>query len=199
MENKVGNLIKRFRLENDLTQKQLADKMNISDKAVSKWERGLGLPDISLVTELSSILGVDLQSLLLGEIEMADASNGNMKKTKFFVCPTCHNITMSTGGAEIICCGKKLAVASLKKANESEKLSVVPIEGEWYISSDHPMTKSHHISFVAFLTGNSLRFFKLYPEWNLELNVPQMGTEILVWYCTVHGLFYQNIRKKPAD
>lgn len=199
MENKVGNLIRKYRLENNLTQKQLADKMNISDKAVSKWERGLGLPDISLVTDLSSNLGVDLQSLLMGEIEVADASNGNMKTTKFFVCQACRNITMSTGGAEIICCGKKLSAASLKKAEDNEKLSVIPVEGEWYISSEHPMTKSHYISFLALISGNGIRLTKLYPEWNLEVHIPQMGSEMLVWYCTEHGLFYQNIRKKPAD
>ena len=63
---KIGRLIYTLRTERRLTQQQLADCLNISDKAVSKWERGLGCPDISLLSELSEILEVDLKNLLSG-------------------------------------------------------------------------------------------------------------------------------------
>ena len=65
MDNvKIGKLIYQLRKENRMTQLQLANQMNISDKAVSKWERGLGCPELSLLPELSKIFNVDLEKLL---------------------------------------------------------------------------------------------------------------------------------------
>ncbi|MBU2700517.1 transcriptional regulator with XRE-family HTH domain [Sporomusaceae bacterium BoRhaA] len=64
--NKVGSIIRRVRLDRKMTQKQLAEKMNISDKAISKWECGSGNPNVSLILELSSILGIDVKELLAG-------------------------------------------------------------------------------------------------------------------------------------
>lgn len=87
MQNsKVGNIIRTLRQECNLTQKQLADKMNISDKTISKWERGLGCPDISLIPELSDILGVDTQKLLIGDMTPNDFVGGNMRNTRYYVC-----------------------------------------------------------------------------------------------------------------
>ena len=57
---KIGDLIRRLRREQGLTQLQLASALGVTDKAVSKWERGLGCPDISFLPRLSQILGVDL-------------------------------------------------------------------------------------------------------------------------------------------
>jgi DNA-binding XRE family transcriptional regulator len=112
MQNgKVGNLIRMLRLEQNMTQKQLADKMNISDKTVSKWERGFGLPDISIIPVLSDLLGIGTQNLLVGDMTPNDFVGGNMKNTKYFVCPICHSITLCTGQAEVSCCGKKLTRA----------------------------------------------------------------------------------------
>lgn len=188
---KIGNIIRTLRLERNMTQKELADKMNISDRTVSKWERGLGCPEISLISEISDLLGVDTQSLLIGDITPNDFVVGNMKNTKYYVCPTCHNITFCTGKAEVSCCGKKLAAQTLKKADDSEKLSVEVNEEDWYITSTHPMVKQHYISFVVFATGDGIQIMKQYPEWNLELRIPKRGHGMLIWYCTQHGLLYQ--------
>ena len=76
---KIGKLICSLRKEQQLTQQQLADRMNISDKTVSKWERGLGCPDVSLLPELSGILGVNLEEFLSGELNANDLVGGNMK------------------------------------------------------------------------------------------------------------------------
>jgi DNA-binding XRE family transcriptional regulator/desulfoferrodoxin (superoxide reductase-like protein) len=189
--NKVGTLIRRLRTEQNMTQKQLADKMNISDKTVSKWERGLGLPDISLLSELTVLLGVDMQNLLSGDMVPNDYVNGNMRNMKYYVCPTCHNITVCTGAAEVSCCGKKLDYQKNRKAEKHEKLNVEVIEKEWYITSNHPMTKEHYISFVALVTGDRMQIIKQYPEWDLSLRIPVNGHQMLIWYCTQHGLFYQ--------
>ncbi|MDR2889759.1 MAG: helix-turn-helix domain-containing protein [Lachnospiraceae bacterium] len=60
MDNiQVGKLIRRLRAEKNMTQREIADQMGITEQAVSKWERGLGGPDISLLPELSTILGVN--------------------------------------------------------------------------------------------------------------------------------------------
>ena len=64
---KIGGLIRRLRQERGLTQRQLAERMGISDKTVSKWERGMGCPDLSLLPELSDIFRVDLDQLLTPE------------------------------------------------------------------------------------------------------------------------------------
>lgn len=58
---KTGHLIYQLRKEKNLTQLQLAKLMNLSDKTISKWERGLGCPDVSLLIELSKIFEVDIE------------------------------------------------------------------------------------------------------------------------------------------
>ena len=62
----IGLFISKKRKELNMTQKELADKLNVTDKAVSKWERGLGCPDISILEVLSNILGVSMLELLKG-------------------------------------------------------------------------------------------------------------------------------------
>ena len=66
-ENKIGKFITELRKEKNMTQKELAEKLYVTDKAVSKWERGLSLPDISLLEKLSEELEVDVSELLRGK------------------------------------------------------------------------------------------------------------------------------------
>lgn len=96
MDNsKVGELIRRLRKESHMTQLQLAEKLHVSDKAVSKWKRGMGCPEVSLIIELSRIFEVDMQDLLSGELNRNELLGGNMKKMKFYVCPHCGNLVTS--------------------------------------------------------------------------------------------------------
>lgn len=193
MQTKVGALIRALRIDKEMTQKQLADRMNISDKTVSKWERGLGMPEISLISELSGILGVELQNLLSGELKTNDFVNGNLKKMTFFVCPNCHNITICTGTSEVACCGKRLTALTPQKALDHEKLMIEKDENEWLITSDHPMTKANYISFIALITGDRLQLIKLYPEWALSVRIPRRGHEMLMWFSAEQGLLYVNL------
>ncbi len=64
---KMGKLIQKLRKEKMMTQKQLADELGVSDKAVSKWERGMSIPDANLFEPLSQSLGITLTELLHGE------------------------------------------------------------------------------------------------------------------------------------
>lgn len=190
---KIGKLIYTLRKEKGLTQLQLAEAMHISDKTVSKWERGLGCPDISLLCELSKILNVDLSELLRGQLTSNDILGGSMKRIKFYVCPNCGNILTALSDTAISCCGKKLLPLELKKPNAADRLSVKIIENEFFISANHEMTKEHYISFVALITDDTLILRKQYPEWDLQARIPFFAHGQLVWYCTRHGLFYQSI------
>ena len=192
MDNeKIGKLIYGLRKERNMTQLQLAEILHISDKTVSKWERGQGCPDISLLVELSRVLGVDMEKLLSGRLEANEERGGNMKKLNFYVCPECGNVITTMTEAGISCCGKKLQPLEAVKAPDEERLLVENIENDYYISSDHPMLKEHYISFVALLTGDTLTLKKQYPEWDLQVRIPGRTHGKLIWYCTEHGLFYQ--------
>lgn len=192
MDNeKIGKLIYGLRKERNMTQLQLAEILHISDKTVSKWERGQGCPDISLLVDLSCVLGVDMEKLLSGRLEANEERGGNMKKLNFYVCPECGNVITTMTEAGISCCGKKLQPLEAVKAPDEERLLVENIENDYYISSDHPMLKEHYISFVALLTGDTLTLKKQYPEWDLQVRIPGRTHGKLIWYCTEHGLFYQ--------
>ncbi len=188
---KVGSLIYELRKNKNMTQKQIADLMNISDKTISKWERGLGCPDISLLPELSQILGVSIEQILSGEINLNQLVGGNMNKIKFYVCPQCGNLMTATGNATISCCGKTLESLVAKKAEEEHKLNIEPVEDELYVTTEHEMRKEHYISFIAYIKGDRVLITKQYPEWNMQFRFRKSGHGKLYYYCTEHGLFYQ--------
>ena len=87
---KTGKLLYTLRKEKMLTQAEIANRLNISPKTVSKWECGGGFPDVALLGKLSETLGVNAEKLLSGKLESNTEDNGNMKKTKFYVCENCH-------------------------------------------------------------------------------------------------------------
>ncbi len=194
MDNrKVGELIRKLRKENHLTQVQLAEKLHVSDKTISKWERGAGSPEVSLMTELSHIFEVDIENLISGELNRNHVLGGNMKKMKFYVCPDCGNLITSMTDVSITCCGRKLKPITPVKASEEEQLSVEMIENDYSISSTHEMTREHNISFVAIMTYDAIMLKQQYPEWDLQVRIPRFGRGKILWYCNQHGLFYQNV------
>ena len=188
---KIGALIRRLRTQQHLTQRQLADELEISDKAVSKWERGQGCPDVSLLPRLAQTLGVEVEGLLAGELSENEQTGGTMKNLHFYVCPVCGNVLAAQAPATVSCCGKKLNPQEAVKAPEEERLSVEVIENDFFITSSHPMTKEHYVSFAALVTGDTLILKRLYPEWDLQTRLPRVGHGKLYWYCVQHGLFYQ--------
>lgn len=190
--DKIGNIIKKLRLEKNYTQKNLADKMNISDKTISKWERGLGCPDLSLINELSEILEIDIQKLLEGDLCTNQLFNGNFKKSKFYICPNCMSINITNGEAKITCCSRTLKATVPKEDNDSQ-LQIEKLAHEIYLSSNHPMTKDHYISFVGTLAEDSIFIKKLYPQWELKTYIPLIKRGYLFWYCNIDGLFIQKI------
>lgn len=190
---RTGKLLWMLRTEKGMTQRQLAERLQVSDKAVSKWERGAGGPDISLLPRLAEVLEIEIENLLSGELGTNDIRGENMKRTKYYVCPLCGNISICTGEAAVSCCGRRLTALVPQQAQPQQQLTVEAIEDEWYITSDHPMRKEDYISFVAFVSGGRMQFFKQYPEWKLEMRMQRCGHGMLLWYSAREGLLSQII------
>jgi transcriptional regulator with XRE-family HTH domain len=195
--NKVGTLLFQLRKEKGMTQKQIADMMNISDKTISKWERGLGCPDVSLLGELSNIFEVNIEKILAGDLEPNNTQTGNLKRIRFYVCPNCQNVINNTGDADISCCGRKLTPLVSKPADERHAANVEDLESEYYITFNHVMSKTHYISFVAYVTSDRVLLVKLYPEQSAAVWLPKMSGGTLhhrnnvnlYYYCNQHGLW----------
>ena len=192
-QEKVGGIIKTLRKDKGMTQLELALCLNVTDRAVSKWEGGLGCPDISLLTRLSEIFSVDIGSIIDGDMEENDKRSGNMKKTKFYVCPICGNIITASENTNVSCCGRKLEGLEEKK-NLDEEMKIERVDGtELYISSSHPMTKDDYISFFSYVTSDSLLLKKLYPEWGVDIRFPWLGHGKILWYSEKEVLKYKLI------
>lgn len=188
---KSGTLISSLRKEKGYTQKQLAEMIQVSDKAVSKWERGMGCPDVSLLGELSAALGVNIEKILTGQLDPNSEDGGNMKRIKFYICPDCGNILTATGEAEISCCGRKLAPQAPQKADGTHRLHVEEIDDESYITFEHEMTKEHYLSFVAYVNYNSIHLVRLYPEQSGEVRMPRMRGGKFYFGCSQDGVWVQ--------
>ncbi len=83
-ENKTGVFISTLRKEKELTQAQLAEKLNVTDKAISRWETGKGMPDSSLLVPLANILGITVNELLTGE-KISEVTFTNKSEENFVV------------------------------------------------------------------------------------------------------------------
>ncbi len=186
---KVGRLILKMRKEKGLTQSQLASALNISDKTISKWERGLGCPDVTLLGDLSRVLNINIEKILSGELEPNENDGGNMRKLKFYSCPECGNTLTATGEAEINCCGRKITPLVPQQSDEKHFINVEQVEDDYYITFSHEMDKAHYISFVAYVTYDRVLFIKLYPEQGGEVRFPKFGKGKIYFGCNKHGLW----------
>ena len=186
---KVGELIQKLRKERGWTQKYLADKMNISDRTVSKWERGLGLPDVGLLKNLSDIFGIDLGKMLDGDLNERETDGGNMKKVKFYFCPVCGNLVTAASGADVICCGRKLEPMIENETDEKHLAEVKIIDWEYYISFGHKMEKEHYINYVLCTGYDRALVVRLYPEQGGEVRIPRISGAKIYLVCSRDGLF----------
>lgn len=185
---KTGKLIAKLRKEKKLTQKNIADALGIQNKTVSKWECGLGWPDLSLWPELSTILGVDMKQMMEGEITPNKPDSGNIDKVRFYVCPSCGNILFSTGSASIFCCGRKLERILPSDENIAPKITVEEIDTDYFVTFEHPMNKGHYLSFVSYVKSDRVFLNRLYPEQSPACRFPRITGGKLYVYCIKHGL-----------
>ena len=185
--------IKQLREKRNMTQAELAQKIGVSSKTISKWETAKGLPDITLLQPLAQALGISLIELMNGEHIINKNTSGNMLRCKFHVCPLCGNVIHSTGNSVISCCGITLPALEAEAAEDDHAVCIQQVEDEHFVTIPHPMTKEHYISFLAYVTSDRIQLVKLYPEGNAETRFQLRGFGMLYWYCNRHGLF----KKKP--
>lgn len=189
----TGATIKQLRESRNMTQTELAERIGVSSKTVSKWETAKGLPDISLLQPLAQALGISVIELMNGEHIINRNTSGNMLRCKFYVCPICGNAVHSLGNTVVSCCGITLPPLEAEEADEHHLLTVEKVEDEHFITIHHPMTKEHFISFVAHVTSDRLQLVKFYPEGNAETRLQLRGRGYLYYYCNHHGLFKKKI------
>lgn len=194
MDNYVtGAAIKRLREKKKLTQSELADKIGVTAKAVSKWETARGLPDISLIEPLAAALGVSVAELMSGEAVINANVSANMLRSRLYVCPVCGNAVRTVGEAVVSCCGVNLPALEAEEADDGHEIKIKRIEHEYYVSIDHEMTKNHYISFVAYVTSDRFELVKLYPEGNAETRFAIRDHGFIYIYCNRHGLMKKRI------
>lgn len=189
----TGATIRMLREKQRLTQSQLAEKLCVSDKAVSKWETGKGLPDISLIEPLAATLRVSVPELLSGEQIINKNRSANILRSNIYICPICGNILHSTGSAMVSCCGVALPPEEAEEADDEHRLLCEKTDTEYCVSISHPMTKDHYISFIAYCTDSRFELIKLYPEGGTEVSFFSRGRGQLLWYCNHHGLFRRKV------
>ncbi len=188
----TGATIRQLREGRGLTQAELAEKIGVSSKTVSKWETAKGLPDISLLQPLAQTLGISVIELMNGEQITNRNVSANLLRGKFYVCPVCGNAIHSTGNALVSCCGITLPALEAEEADGDHEITIEKVEDEHFITVHHPMTKQHFISFLAFVTCDRVQMVKFYPEGNGETRLQLRGRGQIYYYCNRHGL----IRKK---
>lgn len=187
--SKSGKMLCDSRKSKRMTQKQVADKLGILPKTVSKWETGHGFPDISMLSTLADILGVSERILLSGNLTQNIKEVGNIKKTKFYVCPQCGSIMQGIGECQVVCCGKPISPLVAKKPDNNHSINISEMEDDYYIEFKHEMAKEHFINFVAYVGFDRVLIIRLYPEQDGEVRIPRMFRGKFYYYCNKHGLF----------
>ena len=194
--SKNGKLLCDLRKAKGMTQKQVADKLGVVPKTVSKWETGHGFPDVSTVSALADILGVSEKTILSGDLELNLEEAGNMKRTKFYVCTCCGSFMQGIGNSQVICCGKQLEALKAVSADTKHTINISEIEDDYYIEFNHEMTKEHYISFVSYVRFDRVLTVRLYPEQDSAVRFPKMRGGKFYFYCNNHGLFEYEMQSR---
>ena len=188
----TGTVIKQLREKNKMTQLQLAEKLGVSDKTVSKWETAKGYPDITLLEPIAEAFRISVTELISGNTIHNENISANMLRSKFYVCPVCGNVIHSMGEAAVHCHGILLTPLEAEPADECHRLFIERVEDEYYVRIDHSMTKDHYISFAAAASSDEMQMVKLYPEGNAEARFKIRGVRRIFYYCNRDGLFSIN-------
>ena len=185
----TGTVIRELREKNRMTQLQLAERLGVSDKTVSKWETGKGYPDITLLEPIAKVFRVSVTELISGNTVQNANVSANMMRSKFHVCPVCGNVIHSMGDAAIHCHGILLAPLEAEPTDEQHLILIERVEDEYYVRIDHSMTKEHYISFTAAVSSDKMQLVKLYPEGSAEAHFKIRGVRRIFFYCNRDGLF----------
>ncbi|MBQ2404310.1 MAG: helix-turn-helix domain-containing protein [Lachnospiraceae bacterium] len=192
----TGAVIRELREKNNMTQLELAEKLCVSDKTISKWETAKGYPDISLLDPIAKVFGVSVAELMSGNAINNVNVSANMLRSKFYVCPVCGNSFHCMGEAVIHCHGVQLMPLTAEEVDEAHGISIEVVEDEYFVQIQHDMTKTHYISFIAAMSYDKLQLVKLYPEGNPETRFKISGVKRIYFYCNKDGLYVYDVKKK---
>ena len=170
----TGAIIKELREKNKMTQLQLAEKLGVSDKTISKWETAKGYPDITLLEPIAKAFRISVTEL-------------------------CGNAIHSMGEAAIHCHGIMLTPLIAEATDERHMIFINRVEDEYYVRIDHSMTKEHYISFVAAVSSDEIQMVKLYPEGASEARFKIRGVKKILFYCNRDGLYSIDVIKGIDD
>ncbi len=185
----TGAVIRELREKNRMTQLQLAERLGVSDKTVSKWETGKGYPDITLLEPIAETFRISVAELISGNTIFNANVSANMLRSKFYVCPVCGNVIHCMGESVIHCHGILLTPVEAEPADARHRVFIERVEDEYYVRIDHSMTKAHYISFAAAASSAEMQMVKLYPEGNAEVRFKIRGVRRIFFYCNRDGLF----------
>ena len=189
----LGKQISRLRAAKGLSQEDLANDLQVSRQSISKWETGRGLPDMALFQPLAEALQVSVSELFSGVQIVNQNRSGNLKKMGFYVCPICGNVLYSMGEGVFSCCGISLPKLQAEPATDTHTRTIQQVEYDYVVSMEHPMEKTHFLSFFAYVTSDRISFVKCYPEQNPMVRFPMMGHGTIYSYCNRHGLFQVSV------
>lgn len=189
----TGATIRALREKAGLTQWQLAERLNVSDKAVSKWETGKGYPDITLLAPIAAAFRISVAELLSGHTVVNTNVSANMRRSHFYVCPLCGNVLHSVGQAAVSCHGVTLPPLEAEPAENTHAITLEPVEDEYLVTVDHPMTRDHHILFLAAVSDDALQLIRLYPEGPARTRIQRRGVRTVYACCNRDGLFKQDL------
>ena len=192
----TGAVIRELREKNNMTQLELAERLCVSDKTISKWETAKGYPDISLLDPIAKVFGVSVAELMSGNAINNVNVSANMLRSKFYVCPVCGNSFHCMGEAVIHCHGVQLMPLTAEEVDEAHGISIEVVEDEYFVQIQHDMTKTHYISFIAAMSYDKLQLVKLYPEGNPETRFKISGVKRIYFYCNKDGLYVYDVKKK---
>ena len=190
----TGAVIKALREKAKLTQAQLAEKLDVSDKAFSKWETGRGYPDVTLLEPLAAVFRVSVAELLSGKAVTNTNISANMRRSHFYICPVCGNILHSMGQAAVSCHGIALPPLEAEEPDASHTMTVEAVEDEYFVSVRHEMSRTHYISFLAAVSDDRLQLIRLYPEGNAEARIQRRGVQTIYACCNRDGLFKLTVK-----
>ena len=190
----TGAMIRRLREEKGLTQEELAARLHVTGKAVSKWETGQGLPDITLLEPIAKALDISMIELFSGENVINRNRASNLLRSVLYVCPVCGNGILSLGQAVVSCCGITLPPQQPEELDGEHPIHVAFSDGEYYVTVEHPMEKEHFITCIAAVSDHAFQFVKTFPEGSAEA---RFRTERVKWiyaYCNRHGMFRVDVK-----
>ena len=195
---KNGKLLQSLRKDKKMTQKEVADKLGVVPKTISKWETGKGFPDVSFISSLAQILGVNEKTLLNGSLSQNNKQSGNVKLTRFYFCKDCGSFLQGVGNCEIVCCGKVLLPLKEQEPDDMHTLTLTEIENDFYIELSHDMKKEHFISFISYVGFDRVTTLRLYPEQECAVRISKAYSGKILYYCNEHGLFKHLLNRRKS-